>query len=117
MEGFFSKDDTIWGFKPHKYECPVCGGNMLVHSSSFGRPPGRKGYIFHQLYKCVNCFLARDHEIPVSKEYYDEIEERRGGKERINAWEDKEELEKIKEKLGEKDQKTVEKRLKHLGYY
>ncbi|KXA93023.1 hypothetical protein AKJ64_01600 [candidate division MSBL1 archaeon SCGC-AAA259E17] len=75
----FEKDDSPWGFKPHRYECPVCkDGDRIVHISDMAEPYATKGVVCHLTFKCTNCFSTATHSIPVTEEYAEELEERRG---------------------------------------
>ncbi len=114
------KDDSPWGFKPHKYECPICGGDRVVHRSKIDQPYAvTDNKVCHTTYKCVLCYSTSTHGIPISSEYAEELIERRGGTDVYVPW--SENHQNTKETyLGnftEKQQEIVEQRLRKLGYF
>lgn len=116
----FKKDDTPWGFEPHRYQCPVCGGTRIIHISDMAHPYATRGTVVHLTFKCFNCFSTTVHSIPVKEEYADKLKKRRGGIKTYAPWSGEyqnEDREDYFEVFDEQEQETIDKRLKNLGYF
>ena len=114
----FERDDSPWGFKPHRYKCPLCGGYRVIHISDMARPYATKGWVCHLSFKCVNCFSTVTHSIPITEEYRDELIRRRGGIQTYAPWSEEYQNDPsfIKDFTPE-EQKEIKRRLKALGYF
>lgn len=114
----FEKDDSPWGFSPHRYECPVCGGQRVVHISDMARPYAARGYVCHLTFKCVNCYSTVAHSIPISEDYRDELIQRRGGISTYAPWSEEYQNDKdFFDMFTDEEKREIESRLKALGYF
>jgi len=116
----FERDESPWGFKPHRYKCPICGHWRVIHISDIARPFAAKGYVCHLTFKCVHCFSTVTHSIPIDDDYKEELVRRRGGKTAYAPWTDywhQYDEKFFDEEFTEEEKKEIKRRLKELGYF
>ena len=114
MDIKFEQDDSPWGFRPHRYKCPICGHWRVVHLSSIQKPVTGEGWYCHLTFKCTHCFSTAIHAIPISEEYKEELLRRRNGETIYAPWHQDEFLD---EEFTEEEKEEVKRRLKELGYF
>lgn len=114
----FEKDDSPWGFKPHRYRCPICGGWRVVHISDLAKPFTARGWVCHITFKCVGCLSTVTHSIPITEEYRDELIRRRGGKTTYAPWSEQYQNDpSYFNEFTPEERKIIKKRLKEWGYF
>lgn len=114
----FEKDDSAWGFKPHQYECPICGDERIIHISDLAHPYGTKGIVVHLTFKCIDCYSTVTHSIPIKKEYAEELRNRRGGVDTYAPWSEQyQDEDDYFDVFTDEQKETVKTRLESLGYF
>lgn len=109
----FSEDGSAWGHEPYRVKCKFCDSTMVVHIATIGPPPhNQDAWVNSMTFKCVECCNIANFDVPISEEYAEELERRRGG--RQFAPTNTDELERV---YSDSEMAEVKRRLVELGYW